>query len=115
MRPNQKKRHGHFRVLRPRTGHTCFSHILGTKARRTLRRLGMKLSSRWRTASLVAGALFIGSVIGTPLAQAVSAGLVRIEGGHNANLAAVSKTGQLSVNAGLATTAAGQVKTTLAS
>ncbi len=64
---------------------------------------------------MVAGALFIGSVIGTPLAQAVSAGLVRIEGGHNANLAAVSKTGQLSVNAGLATTAAGQVKSALAS
>jgi hypothetical protein len=63
----------------------------------------------------VAGALLIGSVIGAPLAQAVSAGLVRIEGGHTAHLAAVSKSGQVSVNAGLATTAAGQVKSALAS
>ncbi len=75
----------------------------------------MRASYGWRTAILVAGALLIGSVIGAPLAQAVSAGLVRIEGGHTANLAAVSKTGQLSVNAGLATTPSGQVKFALAS
>jgi hypothetical protein len=66
-------------------------------------------------AGLVAGALLIGSVFGTPLAQAVSAGLVRVEGGHSANLAAVSKTGRLSVDAGLASTPAGQVKIALAS
>ena len=75
----------------------------------------MQVSSHWRTASLVAGALLMGSVIGAPLAQAVSAGLVRIEGGRTANLAAVNKSGQLSVNPGLATTAAGQVKSALAS
>jgi len=75
----------------------------------------MQVSSGWRTASMVAGALLIGSVIGAPLAQAVSAGLVRIEGGRTANLAAVSKSGQVSVNAGLATTPAGQVTFALAS
>jgi len=75
----------------------------------------MQVSSGWRTATLVAGALLIGSVIGAPLAQAVSASLVRIEGGRTANLAAVSKSGQLSVNAGLATTAAGQLESALAS
>jgi hypothetical protein len=75
----------------------------------------MRVSSAWRTGGLLAGALLVGSVIGTPLAQAVSAGLVRIEGGHNSNLAVVSKTGQLSVNAGLTTTPAGQVKAALAS
>ena len=69
----------------------------------------MQVSNRWRTASLVAGALLIGSVLGPPLARAAAAGLVRIEGGHSSNLAAVSKTGRLSVNAGLTTTAAGQV------
>jgi hypothetical protein len=77
--------------------------------------LDMQVSTHWRTASLVAGALLIGSVIGTPLAQAVSAGLVRIEGGHNANLAAVSSSGRLSVNAGLTTTPSGQAKVALAS
>lgn len=51
----------------------------------------------------------IGSVIGTPLAQAATAGLVRIEDGHSSNLAAVSTTGRLSVDAGLTTTGAGQV------
>ena len=69
----------------------------------------MQVSNRWRTATLVAGALLIGSAFGPPLAQAVSAGLVRIESGHSSNLAAVSKSGRLSVNAGLTTTAAGQV------
>jgi hypothetical protein len=63
----------------------------------------------------VAGALLAGSVIGPPLAQAVTASMVRIESGHNTNLAVVSSKGKLSVDAGLATTPAGQVKTTLAS
>jgi len=75
----------------------------------------MQASSRWRTGALVAGALLAGSVIGPPLAQAVTASVVRIEGGHNTDLAKVSSTGKLSVNAGLATTPAGQVKTALAS
>lgn len=69
----------------------------------------MQVSSRWRTASLVAGALLIGSVLGPPLARAAAAGLVRIEGGHTSNLAAVSRSGRLSVDAGLTTTRAGQV------
>jgi len=75
----------------------------------------MHSSSRWRTGALVAGALLAGSVIGPPLAQAVTASVVRIEDGHNTDLAKVSSTGKLSVNAGLPTTPAGQVKTALAS
>jgi hypothetical protein len=75
----------------------------------------MQVSSRWRTASLVAGALLIGSLIGPPLARAASAALVRIEGANSTHVAAVSKSGQLSVNAGLTTTPAGQVKVALAS
>jgi hypothetical protein len=75
----------------------------------------MQVSRRWRTASLVAGALLIGSLIGPPLAQAASAALVRIEGANSTHVAAVSKSGQLSVNAGLSTTPAGQVKVALAS
>jgi hypothetical protein len=75
----------------------------------------MQVSSRWRTASLVAGALLIGSLIGPPLAQAASAALVRIEGANSTHVAAVSKSGQLSVNAGLTTTPAGQVKVAPAS
>jgi len=51
---------------------------------------------------------------GPPLARAAAAGLVRIEGGHGSNLAAVSKSGRLSVNPGLKTTAAGQVTATVA-
>jgi hypothetical protein len=74
---------------------------------------GMHVSSHWRTASLVAGALLIGSFIGPPLARAAAVGLVRIEGGHTANLVAVSKSGQLSVNAGLPMTATGQLNVTL--
>jgi hypothetical protein len=69
----------------------------------------MQVSSKWRTASLVAGALLTGSVIGPPLVQAASAGLVRIEGSRSTNVAVVSRKGQLSVNAGLTTTAAGQL------
>ena len=75
----------------------------------------MQVSISWRTASLVAGALLIGSLIGPPLAQAASAALVRIEGANSTHVAAVSKSGRLSVNAGLATTPAGQVKVALAS
>jgi hypothetical protein len=74
----------------------------------------MQVSSGWRTASLVAGALLLGTLIGPPLAQAASAALVRIEGAHNTHLAAVSKSGQLSVNAGLPTTPAGQLNVALA-
>src|SRR5215467_5968059 len=84
--------------------------------RRTGRKgAGMQVSSRWRTGALMAGALLVGSVIGSPLAQAVSASLVQIEGGHSTNVAAVSSTGKLSVNAGLTTTPDRQVKTALAS
>jgi hypothetical protein len=75
----------------------------------------MQVSHQWRTAGLLAGALLIGTVIGPPLAQAASSALVRIEGGHSTNVAAVSKSGRLSVNAGLTMTPAGQVKTAPAS
>lgn len=75
----------------------------------------MQVSGNWRTASLVAGALLIGSLIGPPLARAASAALVRIEGANSTHVAAVSKSGQLSVNAGLTTTPAGQVEVAPAS
>ena len=55
----------------------------------------MQITNRWRTAALVAGALLCGSVIGPPLAQAASAGLVRLEGGGSSHLAKVSSSGQL--------------------
>jgi hypothetical protein len=70
----------------------------------------MQVSSRWRTATLMAGALLIGSVIGPPLVQAATAGLVRIEGAGSSNEAKVGSSGRLSVDAGLATTKAGQVQ-----
>lgn len=69
----------------------------------------MQVSCRWRTSALVAGALLAGSVIGTPLVQAATAGLVRIEGARSSHEAKVSRSGQLSVNAGLAATKAGQL------
>jgi hypothetical protein len=75
----------------------------------------MQVSGHWRTASLVAVGLLIGTAIGPPLAQAAGTALVRIEGGHTTNLAAVSKSGELSVNPGLATTPTGQVKVAVAS
>ena len=73
----------------------------------------MQVSSSWRTASLVAGALLVGSLIGPPLAQAASSALVRIEGANSTHVAAVSKSGRLSVNTGLKTTPAGQVQVAL--
>jgi hypothetical protein len=75
----------------------------------------MQVSSSWRTASLVAGALFIGSIIGSPLARAASAALVRIEGANSTHVAAVSGSGRLSVDAGLTITPAGQVQVAPAS
>ncbi len=75
----------------------------------------MQVSSSWRTTGLVAGALLIGSLIGPPLARAASAALVRIEGANSTHVAAVSRSGQLSVNAGLTTTPAGQVEVAPAS
>lgn len=57
----------------------------------------MKISGRWRTASLMAGALIIGTVVGPPLAQAATAGLIRLEGAGSSNVAKVSSTGQLQV------------------
>src|SRR5262249_52392800 len=57
----------------------------------------MKISRRWRTASLVAGALVIGTIVGPPLAQAATASLIRLEGGSSSNVASVAGTGQLQV------------------
>lgn len=70
----------------------------------------MAVSSRWRTASFLAGALLTGMIIGPPLAQAASAGLVRLVGGGSSHVAKVSASGRLSVNAGLPVTSAGQVE-----
>jgi hypothetical protein len=69
----------------------------------------MQVANRWRTAALVAGALLCGSVIGPPLAQAASAGLIRLEGGGSKHVAKVSSSGRLSVNAGLPVTSDGQL------
>jgi hypothetical protein len=69
----------------------------------------MQITNRWRTAALVAGALLCGSVLGPPLAQAASAGLVRLEGGGSSHLAKVSASGRLSVNAALPMTSTGQL------
>jgi hypothetical protein len=72
----------------------------------------MQIPHRWRTAAMVAGALVIGSIVGPPLAQAAATatGLVRIQGGGSTAVAKVSKSGQLSVSTGLATTPTGQLQ-----
>jgi hypothetical protein len=59
----------------------------------------MQVSHRWRTATLLAGALVAGTIVGPPLVQAATtaAGLVRIEGGGSSHVASVSSTGQLQV------------------
>jgi hypothetical protein len=46
----------------------------------------MKVPNRWGTAGLVAGALCIGTIIGPPVAQAATAGLVQLEGGGSTHL-----------------------------
>jgi len=51
----------------------------------------MQVSSHWRTASLVAGALVVGTMIGSPLAQAASTALVHIEGAQSSNVASVNR------------------------
>jgi hypothetical protein len=71
----------------------------------------MQMTSRWRTAALVAAALFAGSIIGPPLVQAATASLVTIQGPGGTNKASVNSTGQLSVNPHLTQTKAGQVET----
>lgn len=70
----------------------------------------MQAAEKWRTAALVAVALLAGSVIGPPLVQAATAGIVTIQGSGSSHRAKVSSTGQLSVNPDLAKTGAGQVK-----
>jgi hypothetical protein len=72
---------------------------------------------QWRSATVIAAALVAGAIVGPPLAQAAATatGLIRIEGGRTTHLAAVSKSGQLSVNAGLATTPTGQLQVAEAS
>jgi len=75
----------------------------------------MQVSSRWRTATLLAGALIAGTIIGPPLAQAAGAGLIRLEGGGSTHVAKVSSSGQLSVNTGLSTTPTGQAEVAPAS
>jgi len=69
----------------------------------------MQITNRWRTTAIVAGALLCGSIVGPPLAQAASAGLVRLEGGGSAHVAKVSASGRLSVDAGLPKTSTGQL------
>jgi hypothetical protein len=69
----------------------------------------MQVSSRWRVAAVIAGALVVGAMAGPTVVQAASAGLVQVEGAHG-HEADVSSAGRLSVNAGLSTTAAGQLE-----
>jgi len=71
----------------------------------------MRAFSKWPTAVLMGGALLTGIVIGPTAVNAATAELVRIEGAHGSNEVTVTKSGQLSVDAGLATTKAGQVLT----
>ena len=70
----------------------------------------MKVSNRWRMATLLAGALLAGTIIGPPIVQAATASLIRIEGGGSSHLATVSNSGQLSVNTGLASTPTRQLQ-----
>jgi hypothetical protein len=60
----------------------------------------MNVAHRWRTVALVAAALFAGSVIGPPLVQAATAGLVTIQGSGGTNKANVTKAGQLQATEG---------------
>ncbi len=69
----------------------------------------MQVAARWRTAALIAAALFAGSIIGPPLVQAATAGLVTIQGANSTNQAQVNASGQLSVNPNLAKTNASQL------
>jgi hypothetical protein len=71
----------------------------------------MQATEEWRTTALVAVALLVGSVIGPPLVQAATAGIVTIQGAGSSHRAQVNSKGQLSVNPNLAMTGAGQVKT----
>lgn len=72
----------------------------------------MQVKNSWRTVALVAGSLLVGSLIGPPLVQAATAGLVTIQGAKSTNKARVSGTGELSVNPNLKQTAAGQLLVT---
>jgi hypothetical protein len=73
----------------------------------------MRVSRQLRTTALVVGGLIVGSIIGPPLAQAASAGLVRLEGAGSSHVAKVNRAGQLSVN--LPTTTTGQLNVAQAS
>lgn len=72
----------------------------------------MQFKDRWRTVALVAGSLLAGSLVGPPLVQAATAGLVTIQGAKSTNQAKVNSTGELSVNPNLTQTAAGQLLAT---
>ena len=67
----------------------------------------MNVSSNWRTAALIAGALLVGSMVGPAVAQAAATALVKIEGASGSHVANVSSSGRLSVDAGLSMTKAG--------
>jgi hypothetical protein len=75
----------------------------------------MNVSSHWRTAALMAGALLVGTMVGPAVVQAAATGLVKIEGARGSHEANVSRSGRLSVDAGLTMTKAGQVETAEAS
>lgn len=60
-------------------------------------------------------AVLVGMMAGPAVVQAAATSLVKIEGAHGSHVADVSGSGRLSVNAGLATTKAGQVETAEAS
>ena len=75
----------------------------------------MDASARWRTATLMAAALLTGTIAGPAVVQAAATGLVKIVGASSSHEAKVSSSGQLSVDAGLTMTKAGQVQTAEAS
>ena len=60
----------------------------------------MRGNSAFRIAGLVLAGVVVGSVIGPPIAQAVGASLVTIEGSGSTNKAKVSSKGQLAVDTG---------------
>ena len=70
----------------------------------------MQATSKWRTVALITGALLAGSVIGPPIVQAATAGIVTIQGSGSSHKAKVTSSGQLSVDPGLAKTGVGQIE-----
>ena len=76
---------------------------------------GGNVNSRLSVIVVGSVGLLVGAALGPTVAQAASAGLVRLEGGGSNHLAKVTSSGQLSVTDGTAHTSAGQIESTIAS